>query len=54
MYNYSEETLRCVVVSSVQANSDGFAEISFFVITDDGQGLLSVNTIMDAMEVSCI
>ena len=53
MHNYSEEAQRCVVVSSVQANSDGFVEISFFVITDDRRGLLSVNAIMDAMEVSC-
>ena len=36
MHNNSEEAQICVVVSSVQANSDGFAEISFFVITNDG------------------
>ena len=52
-YN-SEGTASCVIISSIESNSNGVTDISFFVITGDGsaRGILPFDVMKDAVEVS--
>ena len=52
-YN-SEGTTSCVIISSIESNSNGVTDISFFVITGDGsaRGILPFDVMKDAVEVS--
>lgn len=48
----SEETTSCIIISSIESNSDGVTEVSFFVITGDGsaRGILPFDVMKDAVE----
>ena len=50
----SEETTSCIIISSIESNSDGVTDVSFFVITGDGsaRGILPFDVMKDAVEVS--
>ena len=44
--------IKCLIVSSVKANSDGHTEVTFFGISSDGTGLIPVKALNNAVEVN--
>ena len=51
-YKFLRSQIKCVIVSSVKANSDGGTEITFFGISSDGTGLIPVKALNNAVKVN--
>ena len=48
---FSRSDKLCVIISSVEPNSDGSIRVSFFSISGDGTGLISLHAVYDAVMV---